>query len=134
MGDLILEGMLRASTLPVLQSDLPLDLNLAPSPDPAFELYALGLRPKEAHLLTLADGTKSVRDLLAQQRERSGVVVVSHAAEEFLGSADTVVMQERARAEAEARDAAEAMCRQLLANPVTEDYAIRVAVQEGAGR
>lgn len=65
MGDLILEGMLRASTLPLLQAELPLDLNLAPSPDPAFELYALGLRPKEAHLLTLADGTKSVRDLLA---------------------------------------------------------------------
>jgi CheY-like chemotaxis protein len=65
MGDLILEGMLRASTLPVLKAELPLDLNLAPSPDPAFELYALGLRPKEAHLLTLADGTKSVRDLVA---------------------------------------------------------------------
>lgn len=65
MGELILEGMLRASTLPVLKAELPLDLSLAPSPDPAFELYALGLRPKEAHLLTLADGTKSVRDLLA---------------------------------------------------------------------
>jgi CheY-like chemotaxis protein len=65
MGDLVLEGMLRASTLPVLKAELPLDLNLAPSPDPAFELYALGLRPKEAHLLSLADGTKSVGDLLA---------------------------------------------------------------------
>ena len=65
MGDLILEGMLRASTLPVLKAELALDVNLAPSPDPAFELYALGLRPKEAHLLSLADGTKSVRDLVA---------------------------------------------------------------------
>jgi CheY-like chemotaxis protein len=65
MGDLILEGMLRASTLPVLKAELPLDVNLAPSPDPAFELYALGLRPKEAHLLSLADGTKAVRDLVA---------------------------------------------------------------------
>jgi CheY-like chemotaxis protein len=65
MGDLILEGMLRASTLPVLKAELPLDANLAPSPDPAFELYALGLRPKEAHLLSLADGTKAVRDLVA---------------------------------------------------------------------
>lgn len=65
MGDLILEGMLRASTLPVLQAEVPLDVNLAPSPDPAFELYALGLRPREAHLLSLADGTKSVRDLVA---------------------------------------------------------------------
>jgi hypothetical protein len=65
MGDLILEGMLRASTLPTLKAELPLDVNLAPSPDPAFELYALGLRPKEAHLLSLADGTKAVRDLVA---------------------------------------------------------------------
>jgi CheY-like chemotaxis protein len=65
MGDLILEGMLRASTLPVLKAELPLDVNLAPAPDPAFELYALGLRPKEAHLLSLADGTKAVRDLVA---------------------------------------------------------------------
>jgi CheY-like chemotaxis protein len=65
MGDLVLEGMLRASTLGVLQAELPLDVNLAPAPDPAFELYALGLRPKEAHLLSLADGTKSVSDLVA---------------------------------------------------------------------
>ncbi len=65
MGDLILEGMLRASTLPVLEAELPPDVNLAPATDPAFELYALGLRPKEAHLLSLADGTKSVRDLVA---------------------------------------------------------------------
>ncbi len=35
-----------------------------PSPDPAFELYALGLRAREARLLALADGTKSVADLL----------------------------------------------------------------------
>ncbi len=65
MGDLILEGMLRASTLPVLQAEVPSDANLAPAADPAFELYALGLRPKEANLLVLADGTKSVRDLVA---------------------------------------------------------------------
>jgi CheY-like chemotaxis protein len=65
MGDLILEGMLRASTLPVLRAELPAEANLAPSPDPAFELYALGLKPKEAHLLSLADGTKSVKDLVA---------------------------------------------------------------------
>jgi hypothetical protein len=65
MGDLILEGMLRASTLPVLEAELPADINLAPATDPAFELYALGLRPKEAHLLSLADGTKSVADLVA---------------------------------------------------------------------
>jgi CheY-like chemotaxis protein len=75
MGDLILEGMLRASTLPVLQAEVPADANLAPSPDPAFELYALGLRPKEAHLLSLADGTKSVRDLvsLSEMPERDAL-------------------------------------------------------------
>ena len=45
MGDLILDGMLRASTLPRLHAELPAQLHLAPSPDPAFELYALGLPP-----------------------------------------------------------------------------------------
>jgi hypothetical protein len=64
MGDLLLEGMLRASTLPRLREELPADTHLAPSPDPAFELYALGLRAPEAHLLSLADGTKSVADLV----------------------------------------------------------------------
>lgn len=64
MGDLLLEGMLRASTLPRLQAELPRDLHLAPSPDPAFELYALGLKAPQAKLLMLADGTKSVGDLL----------------------------------------------------------------------
>jgi CheY-like chemotaxis protein len=64
MGDLILEGMPRASTLPRLREELPAELHLAPSPDPAFELYALGLRAREARLLALADGTKSVADLV----------------------------------------------------------------------
>ncbi len=64
MGDVVLEGMLRASTIPLLRSELPGGAHLAPAPDPAFELYALGLRPGEAHLLALADGTKSVDDLL----------------------------------------------------------------------
>lgn len=64
MGDLILEGMLRASTLPRLRAELPAELHLAPSPDPAFELYALGLRAGQARLLAHADGTKSVGDLL----------------------------------------------------------------------
>jgi hypothetical protein len=44
--------------------DLPAGVHLAPSPDPAFELYAMGLRPAEAHLLSLCDGTKSVKDLV----------------------------------------------------------------------
>jgi two-component system, OmpR family, response regulator len=64
MGDLVLEGILRTATLPRLRAELPGDVHLAPSPDPAFELYALGLRPREAHLLSLADGTKSVADLV----------------------------------------------------------------------
>jgi CheY-like chemotaxis protein len=64
MGDLLLEGMLRTLTLQRLAQELPRTAHLAPSPAPAFELYALGLRPKEAHLLSLCDGTKSVDDLL----------------------------------------------------------------------
>ena len=68
MADLLLEGMVRASTLPGLVTDLPTGIHLAPSPDPAFELYALGLRPGEAHLLSLCDGTKSVVDLVALSR------------------------------------------------------------------
>ena len=68
MADLLLEGMVRASTLPRLVIDLPAGLHLAPAIDPAFELYALGLRPGEAHLLTLCDGTKSVLDLVALSR------------------------------------------------------------------
>lgn len=72
MGDLVLEGMMRASSLPRLQAELPADAHLAPAPDPAFELFALGLRPREARLLTLADGTKSVADLvrLSDMEER----------------------------------------------------------------
>ncbi len=75
MGQLVLQGMLRASTLPRLRADLPADVHLAPSPDPAFELYALALRAGEAHLLSLADGTKSVDDLvrLADMPERDAL-------------------------------------------------------------
>jgi hypothetical protein len=68
MADLLLEGMVRTSTLPRLVADLPAEIHLAPSPEPAFELYALGLRPGEAHLLSLCDGTKSVLDLVALSR------------------------------------------------------------------
>lgn len=38
-----------------------------------------------------------------------------------------------AAGEREARERVEAMCRQLLANPVTEDYQITVSPAEGAG-
>ncbi len=68
MADLLLEGMVRASTPAVLRAELPRGIHLAPSPAPAFELYALGLRPGEAHLLSLCDGTKSVQDLVALAR------------------------------------------------------------------
>jgi CheY-like chemotaxis protein len=68
MADLLLEGMVRASTLSTLQAELPTGIHLAPAPAPAFELYALGLRPGEAHLLSLCDGTKNVLDLVALAR------------------------------------------------------------------
>ncbi|BDG06823.1 DUF4388 domain-containing protein [Anaeromyxobacter oryzae] len=72
MADLVLEGVLRTATLDRLRAELPADVHLAPAPDPAFELYALRLRPAEARLLPIADGTKSVADLvrLADQPER----------------------------------------------------------------
>jgi len=75
MGDFVLEGMLRASTLQRLREEVPADAHLAPAPDPSFELYALGLRPREAHLLSLADGTKSVADLvrLSEMPEREAL-------------------------------------------------------------
>lgn len=39
-----------------------------------------------------------------------------------------------AGSEEEARERADAMCRQLLANPVTEDYDVRVGEPAGAAR
>lgn len=39
-----------------------------------------------------AKGRRAVRDLLLQQREHSGVVVVSHAAEQFLAYADKMLV------------------------------------------
>ncbi len=77
-GNLVLEGMLRTSTLPRLQDELPPSAHLAPSPEPAFELSALRLRPQEAHLLALADGTKSVADLvaLADLTERDALAIL----------------------------------------------------------
>lgn len=64
-ADVVLDGVLRTSTLPRLREELPADLHLAPAPDPAFELFALRLGPAQAQLLALADGTKSVADLVA---------------------------------------------------------------------
>jgi CheY-like chemotaxis protein len=64
MADLVLDGIRRTGTLPVLRAELPATTHLAPSPDPAFELYALKLQRGEAKLLALADGTKNVSDLI----------------------------------------------------------------------
>jgi len=64
-GDLILEGMRRAASLERLRAELPPDLALAPATQPAFELHRLQLRSREAQMLAHADGTKSVRDLVA---------------------------------------------------------------------
>jgi len=71
-GDLILDGMRRATTLERLRAELPAEAHLAPRPDPAFELYALRIQPAEARLIVLADGTKSVSDLvrLSERPER----------------------------------------------------------------
>ena len=43
-----------------------------------------------------------------------------------------VVLSLSAASEQEARERATAMCRQLLANPVTEDFDVRVAEPAGA--
>jgi CheY-like chemotaxis protein len=63
-GPLVLEGILRTARLETLRAELPPDVHLAPSPDPAFELWALGLGDAQARLLAVADGTKSVADLI----------------------------------------------------------------------
>ena len=43
-----------------------------------------------------------------------------------------VTFQLDAASEGEARERADAMCRQLLANPVTEDYDVRVQAPAGS--
>jgi phosphoribosylformylglycinamidine synthase PurS subunit len=43
-----------------------------------------------------------------------------------------IVFSLAAASEAEARERAEAMCRQLLANPVTEDFAVTVGAGSGS--
>ncbi len=74
-GELLLDGLRRTATLPRLREELPATVHLAPAPDPAFELHALRLLEAEARLLVLADGTKSVADLvrLADLPERDAL-------------------------------------------------------------
>ena len=43
-----------------------------------------------------------------------------------------IVFTLEARSEAEARERVDAMCRQLLANPVTEDYEVAVRAPAGS--
>jgi phosphoribosylformylglycinamidine synthase len=45
-----------------------------------------------------------------------------------------IVFHMDAEGEDEARERSEAMCRQLLANPVTEDFSVRVAAASGSAR
>ena len=45
-----------------------------------------------------------------------------------------VVFTLAADGEEQARGRVDAMCRQLLANPVTEDFHVRIAAPEAAGR
>jgi phosphoribosylformylglycinamidine synthase len=45
-----------------------------------------------------------------------------------------VVFTLAAAGEDDARERVDAMCRQLLANPVTEDFHVRIAAAEAAGR
>lgn len=45
-----------------------------------------------------------------------------------------IVFHMDAESEAEARERGEAMCRQLLANPVTEDFSVQVAAAPGSAR
>jgi hypothetical protein len=64
-GEIVLEGMRRTAGLALLRAELPADAALAPAQDPCVELHRLGLRSREAEMLAHADGTKSVRDLVA---------------------------------------------------------------------
>ncbi len=63
-GNLILQGVFRVETLDSLRRQMPVDRRLFPSADPPYELYELTLSGDQARLLTWADGTKTVDDLL----------------------------------------------------------------------
>jgi energy-coupling factor transport system ATP-binding protein len=58
-----------------------------------------------------ARGRTAVSDIVREARTRSGVVVVSHSAEEFLGDADRVLVL------AEGRAAYEGSAAELIADP-----------------
>ena len=64
-GDLILEGVARTETLVALRQSMAPTRRLFPSAAPPYGLHELKLTGPQAMLLTFADGTKTVEDLLA---------------------------------------------------------------------
>lgn len=64
-GNLILEGVLRTSTLVTLRQKLTPGRRLFPCADPPYELHQIALTGPQASLLVTADGSKTVEDLLA---------------------------------------------------------------------
>ncbi|RKH12260.1 response regulator [Corallococcus sp. CA053C] len=64
-GDLILEGVTRTETLVALRQSMAPGRRLFPSAAPPYGLHELKLTGPQAMLLTFADGTKTVEDLLA---------------------------------------------------------------------
>ncbi len=77
-GELILEGCLR-EPLVALRARLPATRLLAPAADPPYALERFRFSNEQAQLIALADGTKSVADLIAltdvSEREALGLVV-----------------------------------------------------------
>ncbi|RKH51758.1 DUF4388 domain-containing protein [Corallococcus llansteffanensis] len=64
-SDLILEGVTRTETLVALRQSMAPGRRLFPSAAPPYGLHELKLTGPQAMLLTFADGTKTVEDLLA---------------------------------------------------------------------
>ncbi len=64
-GDLILEGVARTETLLSLRQKLPETRKLFPTADPPYALHEFKLSGPQAMLLTVADGTKTVEDVLS---------------------------------------------------------------------
>lgn len=77
-GDLILEGVTRTETLVALRQSMAPGRRLFPSAAPPYGLHELKLTGPQAMLLTFADGTKTVEDLLAltdlSEREALGTL------------------------------------------------------------
>lgn len=64
-GELILEGVHRTHTLVSLRQKMPPSRRLFPTPDPPYLQQDLALAAPQAHLLSQADGSKTVEDLLS---------------------------------------------------------------------